>query len=88
MKNQLAPNITGLALGAAMAVFHFVWGLLVAFGFAQAIVDFIYSIHFLNNPFMIVSFDFVKWITLIVVTFIVGYIAGYVFSLIWNKVQK
>jgi hypothetical protein len=88
VKNQLTPNSTGLVLGMAMAVFHFVWGLFVIFGFAQILLDFIYSIHFLNNPFMVASFDFVKWITLIIVTFIVGYIVGYVFSLIWNKIQK
>lgn len=88
MKNQLTPNSVGVVLGSVVSLFHFVWGLLVAFGFAQAILDFIYSIHFLNNPFMVASFDFVKWITLIVVTFIVGYVMGYVFSVIWNKVQK
>jgi hypothetical protein len=88
VKNQLTPNNTGLVLGAVFSFFHFVWGLLVVFGFAQTILDFIYSIHFLNNPFAVANFDFVKWITLIIVTFIVGYVVGYVFSLIWNKVQK
>ncbi len=82
------PNKTGLALGGLMGLWHFVWGLFVAFGIAQMLIDFIYSIHFLNNPFIVNSFNVVLWLTLIVVTTVVGYIFGYVFAIIWNKINK
>lgn len=85
---DLDPNKTGLALGALIALWHFVWGLFVAFGFAQWILDFVYSIHFLNNPFTVSSFDVVKWVTLVAVTFVVGYIFGFVFANLWNKLYK
>lgn len=82
------PNKAGLAVGGLMGLWHFVWGLFVVFGIAQALLDWIYSLHFLNNPFTVHVFNIVQWITLIVVTAIVGYIFGYVFAIIWNKVNK
>ncbi|HCE31399.1 MAG: hypothetical protein UT54_C0037G0008 [Candidatus Daviesbacteria bacterium GW2011_GWB1_39_5] len=85
---KLNPNKTALTVGTFVGLWHFVWGLLVTFGFAQILLDFIYGIHFMNNPFTIQPFDLIKWITLVVVTTIVGYIFGYIFTIIWNKVQK
>jgi len=85
---KLNPNKTGLALGGLMGLWHFVWGLLVAFGIAQMLLDLIYSLHFMNNPFTVKSFDVMLWISLVVVTAVVGYIFGYTFAIIWNKVNK
>ena len=50
---KLNPNKTGVALGALMGLWHLVWGLFVAMGLASVIMDFIYGIHFLNNPFFL-----------------------------------
>ena len=85
---KLNPNQVGLSLGALIGLWHLVWGLFVALGLASLILDWIYSLHFLNNPFSVQPFDIVKWISLIIVTFIVGYIFGYVFALLWNKLHK
>jgi hypothetical protein len=85
---KLNPGKTALTVGVFAGLWHVVWGLLIAGGLASQLLDFIYGIHFLNNPFVVQSFDLVKWITLIVVTAILGYIFGYVFSLLWNRIQK
>lgn len=85
---KLNPQKTGLVVGAFLGLWHFVWGLLVAMGLTEALLDFIYGIHFLNNPFTVAPFDTVKWVTLIAVTAIIGYIFGYVFAFIWNKLAK
>ena len=61
----------GLAFGSFMALFHLVWGLLIAFGMAQSLLDFIYNLHSLNNPFMVMPFDIVRTIGLIIFTFLV-----------------
>jgi hypothetical protein len=87
-KLKLNPNQTGLVVGAFIGLWHFVWGLVVVGGMATLILDFIYSIHFLSNPFLVQPFDVVKWITLIIVTAVFGYIVGYVFALLWNKLHK
>ena len=78
----------GLAFGSFMALFHLVWGLLIAFGMAQSLLDFIYNLHSLNTPFMVMPFDIVRTIGLIIFTFLVGYIIGYVFAFCWNKFHK
>lgn len=79
------PNRVGLAFGSFIALFHFVWAMIVALGLAQAVLNFIYSIHFLNNPFLIQEFNLAKALVLVCFTFVMGYIGGYVLSLVWNK---
>ncbi|MFA6586069.1 MAG: hypothetical protein WCS86_02820 [Candidatus Paceibacterota bacterium] len=81
-------NKIGLVFGSIMGLFHLVWGLLIAFGLAQYLLDFVYDLHSLNNPFFVMSFDLVRTIGLIIFTFIVGYIFGYIFAAVWNKLHK
>ncbi|MBI3887626.1 hypothetical protein HY310_00985, partial [Candidatus Microgenomates bacterium] len=71
---KLNPNKTALAVGAFAASWHLIWGLLVAANVANTILDFIYGIHFLSNPFTVQPFTVVKWVTLVVVTAVLGYI--------------
>lgn len=85
---QLNPNTIGLIVGSFVGFMHLLWALLVMLGLAQLILDFVYGIHFLNNPFSVTAFDITKAVILVVVTFIVGYVGGYVFTLIWNRVVK
>lgn len=81
-------NKIGLILGSFAGLFHLVWGLLIVFGLAQPLLDFIYNLHSLNNPFTVMPFDLVRTLGLIVVTFLVGYVFGYVFAMIWNKFHQ
>ncbi len=85
---KLNPQKTGLTLGSVYALFHFLWGLLVVAGLAQVWLDFIFSLHFLNNPLTVQSFDVTKWVILLVVTFLVGYVLGYVFAWLWNRLHR
>lgn len=85
---KLNPSKTGLVVGTFSGLLHTVWGLLVALRWAAVIQNWIIDLHFLNNPFAIQPFDVVKWITLIVVTAVIGYVFGYVFAVIWNKMQR
>lgn len=78
----------GLVFGLFMALFHFVWALLVLSGVAQMFLDFIYKIHSLSNPFVVQPFNLGRTILLLIITFSVGYIFGYVLSAIWRKFQK
>ncbi|KKP89814.1 MAG: hypothetical protein UR91_C0001G0003 [Candidatus Nomurabacteria bacterium GW2011_GWC2_35_8] len=85
---QINKNKTGLTFGFLISFFHLVWSLLVAFGLAQALLNFILSVHMIITPVMIMPFDFVKAITLVVVTFIVGYVFGWLMAFFWNKCFK
>lgn len=85
---KLNPHKTGLALGAFAGLIHLLWAIFVALGFAQTLIGFILSIHFLNNPYQVQSFDPITALILIVVTTGVGYLVGKIFAMVWNKVQK
>lgn len=78
----------GLILGAFLGLFHLVWAIMVAIGFAQAILDFIYKIHFLNNPFTIQAFSIGNAVLLVLVTAAVGFVGGWILAFLWNKLKK
>ena len=81
-------NRVALVVGSFASLFHLVWGLLIAFGLAQSLLDFISNLHSLNNPYTVMPFDLTRTIGLIIVTFLVGYVFGYVFAVLWNKLHK
>ena len=85
---KLDPQKTGLVLGSLAALMHLLWSLMVAMGLAQWWMDWVLSLHFLNNPFTVASFDIVTALILVVVTGIVGFAVGFCFATIWNYWQK
>lgn len=85
---KLDPKKTGLSLGLMVGGVHVLWSILVALGLAQGLLDFIFGLHMIANPEQVTGFDIMKAGTLIVITFGVGYVVGYIFSNIWNKVHK
>ena len=77
-----------LVLGSFIGLIHLVWGVLIAVGFAQPLLNFILMMHSLNNPFTVAPFNLARSLGLVVVTFIVGYVVGYVFAALWNKFHR
>lgn len=57
-------------------------------GWAQAWMDFVTSMHFLNNPFTVGAFSFGTALGLIAITFVVGSVVGWVFATVWNRVHR
>lgn len=78
----------GLVVGLLMALFHLVWSVLVITGVAQVVLDWVYKIHFLNNPFLIQPFDLATAGLLLVVTFVVGFVFGWFLGLFFNILHK
>ncbi|MEN9760002.1 MAG: hypothetical protein RL676_1153 [Pseudomonadota bacterium] len=66
----------GLAGGLSLAFFHLCWIVIVALGWGQPILDFIFKIHMLNSPLQVQPFNPAYALTLIVVTFSVGFVMG------------
>ncbi len=85
---KLDPQKTGLVLGSFFGVMHLLWSLMVALGFAQNYMDWIFSLHFLDNPFSVNAFDLITAIILLVVASIAGFIFGWIFATVWNYWQK
>lgn len=77
-----------MVLGVFVALMHALWMLLIFFGVAQLYMNWIFGLHLLTNPYTVLPFNWGSAITLIIVTFVVGYVMGWVFAFIWNRLHK
>lgn len=84
---KLDPKKTALVTAIFIGGGHFFWSLIVASGLAQSLLDFILWVHFLQNPYVVAPFDIVRMLVLVAVTFAVGYIGGWIFAILWNKLH-
>lgn len=75
----------GMAFGCFIATVHLVWAILIAIGWAQPLLDFIFWVHMLNSPFQVQPFSFGLSCLLVGVTWAVGFCAGFVFATIWKR---
>ncbi len=78
-KNQL-----GLAFGATLAIIHAVWALVVAFGYGQALLDWIFGLHMISSGFAVMPFSISHALILILFTFVIGYAVGWIAAALWN----
>ncbi len=85
---HLDGNKVGLVVGGTIGLWHLVWAILVALGFAQPLMDFVLQLHSLNNPFTVAPFNLTNSVLLVVVTFVFGYILGWVFAWLWDYLEK
>lgn len=85
---KLQTQKTALVLGVFLGGFHLVWSLFVLLGFAQPLLDFIFWAHMVANPYHVTGFTLIQTATLVVVTFGVGYLMGWVFAKMWNYFHK
>lgn len=88
MNELVNKNKCGLTFGFLIAFMHLVWSILVALGIAQVWLNFILNVHMMSMPITIMSFNILKALGLIIVTFIVGYIFGWLMAFFWNKCFK
>ena len=87
-KMKFNPMTVALYSGFFIAAIHLVWSLMVAFGLGQLYLDWIFGLHFLNNPFTTAPFNLGTMLTLLVVTFAVGFVFGWLGTIGWNKMVK
>ena len=81
------PVKAGITLAAVLGGWHLCWALLVAAGWAQPLIDFIFWMHFIKPVYVVGPFDLGIAIILIVVTTVVGFLVAYVFSILWNRLH-
>ena len=84
---MVSKHKAGLALGLILGLWHLTWSLLVAIGVAQAFIDWIFHLHFIQPPYTIAPFRFGLAAALIAVTAATGYVSGWLLAAIWNSLQ-
>ena len=83
--NKLSANLVGLYTGIIISGCHAIWSVLVALNWAQGFLDWIFGLHFIEPPYIVSDFQFITAIILVFLTFFVGYVVGYLATLIWNR---
>lgn len=86
--NSVNSNKVGLVLGGVLAIWHAIWALMVLVGVAKPFLDWIFGLHFLNFTYSISPFSFIRALTLIIVTGVIGYLFGFVIGWLWNVVHR
>jgi len=82
------PHRVGLVIAALIGGWHLVWVILVATGWAQPLINFIFWAHMIRPVYLVAPFDPVAAGTLLMITFFSGYVFGYVGGSLWNRVHR
>lgn len=85
---KIDKNKTGLTFAFLISLMHLFWSILVALGLAQVLLNFVFKIHMLSLPVTVMPFNLTNALMLVVVTFIIGYVFGWLMAFFWNKFFK
>jgi hypothetical protein len=78
----------GITFGALLGVSHLSWAMLVALGWAQPLMDFVFWMHFIRPVYVIQPFSPSAAVVLIIVTTVTGFVIAFVFGVIWNRLHR
>ncbi len=85
---EINPKKVGMVLGGFLGLWHLVWSALVALGLAQWLADTIFKLHMVKPILMVQPFNLGIAAMLIIVTSLIGCVAGWVLATLWNWVHK
>ena len=85
---QINPMRLGLIIGIFLAAIHITWAAMVAIGWAQPLMNFVFWVHFITPPYQIEPFEVGRATLLAGFTFAVGLVLGSVGAVLWNRLAK
>ena len=85
---ELHEAQVAIVVAVFVAGWHVVWSLMILTGIAQPLLDFIFWAHMLTAPYRVTGFTFTQAVVLVLVTFAVGYVGGWIFAKVWNMMRK
>ena len=84
---RLSTTTTGFVIGGIMGGMHLFWSLLVAAGWGQPIMNFIFWMYFIKPIDLIEPFESIRAISLVVTTSIIGFMLGWTAARLWNRLR-
>jgi len=84
---KLKGHKISLVVGLFIAGMHALWAIAVALGIGQMYLNWIFPLHFLNNLYIVMSFNFLTALLLVVVAFIASYASTWLFVWLWNAIK-
>lgn len=84
----LQAQKAGLATGLFLAIIHLGWVIIVALGWGQTLHDSIMRIHMIQSPTTIGPFTATNAIALVLMALVVGYVLGWLFATVWNRINR
>ena len=78
----------GLVVGILLGSWHLCWSALVALGWAQPVIDFVFWMHFIKPIYVIEPFAISRPIILVLVTGGIGFVLGSAGAWAWNALHK
>jgi hypothetical protein len=88
MTRSIHPKRSALVFGILLGGAHLFWALLVALGWAQPLINFIFWLHFIRPLYVIAPFDPGIALLLVGVTTAVGWLVGWCFAVLWNLLNR
>src|SRR5689334_9524703 len=85
---MLGIGRTGITLATVLGSYHVCWSILVALGWAQAVIDFVLWAHFIKPIYVVEPFDVLRAGILIIITAALGFLLGAGFAVVWNAWAK
>ena len=85
---MISPNKTGLVIAALLSGWHLAWAALVAVGWAQPLINFVFWAHMIQPVYVIGPFDPAAAGTLFLITFCMGYLFGFFGGGLWNRLHR
>ena len=78
----------GMAVGSFVGFLHLAWSVLVALNLAQPLMGLVLRLHFVEMAHTVVPFQLGTAVALVILTSIIGYLVGFVFSAFLNWAHK
>ncbi len=88
MTARMSVFNAGIVVGTLFGGWHLCWSILVALGWAQPVIDFVFWIHFIKPIYVIEPFEISRMVILLIVTSGIGLVIGSSFALVWNVLHK
>ena len=82
----ILPRRAGIAVAVLLGGIHLGWSFLVAVGWAQPLLDFLYRLNFVRPVDEVLPFNAGTALMLVLVTAMTGFATGWAFATVWNRI--